>query len=477
MANVQVENGHVRIANDLYEALSYAPFSATQLKILHVLVRLTYGWKGGRSVRLSVPDLAARCDLRPLGGFRRALADLIANDVVFELDRPTGRRPALYAINKNFEEWGRFVVHPTRLECLFSEAPVAEDNVFLAFLARRRVTGQGQATGDHSPVSKSGSVPQEGHSTPYGSVTREGNETLEGAERLTNPPGSVDSPSWVGVLPTGVSHDARKPNNDETLQRRKAIEIQESQTTTATAIAPAASAAQASSSNSANSTVASPERDYAIGLTTALNQGITEHWGEQPNPVVYATALQVASELRAMGVDLGLARAAIVDWCRSSRKSEPPKTVSYLRAVIVEAHRAAEQRAFNAADPGVKVSSTNGDRGGSVRPIASLVAVDADREKRERALRERYEQRRREAGSRWASDPANAEAYRAIVAKANEHYAGFLERAFAQRARDIEVSQGCAERSGFPDFETWRAEHEHDPPDARQSSDDLRQPA
>ena len=44
MADVQLENGYTRIANELLEAIYSAGFTATQLNIIFVIIRNTYGF-------------------------------------------------------------------------------------------------------------------------------------------------------------------------------------------------------------------------------------------------------------------------------------------------------------------------------------------------------------------------------------------------------------------------------------------------
>jgi phage replication O-like protein O len=44
MANVQIENGYTKIANELLEAIIYKVNNAAWLKILFFLIRITYGY-------------------------------------------------------------------------------------------------------------------------------------------------------------------------------------------------------------------------------------------------------------------------------------------------------------------------------------------------------------------------------------------------------------------------------------------------
>ena len=44
MANPQIENGHVDIANDIAEVLAQTRISGTEWQIVWVILRKTYGW-------------------------------------------------------------------------------------------------------------------------------------------------------------------------------------------------------------------------------------------------------------------------------------------------------------------------------------------------------------------------------------------------------------------------------------------------
>lgn len=128
MADVQLEHGHVRIANRLYEALLDADFTATQFKILHGLIRLTYGWSK-KSVSISQAELAATIGLRPTGTFRAALRELVVEGVVLCLAQGVGHERATYSIQKDFTQWGRWTIHPERLAKRYGTRPQHRDDL------------------------------------------------------------------------------------------------------------------------------------------------------------------------------------------------------------------------------------------------------------------------------------------------------------------------------------------------------------
>ena len=116
MANVQPQYGHTQIANRILEAIIEGPFSDRQVKVLLVILRMTYGWKR-KSVRMTEIELAERAGVvrgqvkRAGSAFREDVALLIKNRVILRL--PTGRR-ALFAwgFQKNFERWDT-TAHPS----------------------------------------------------------------------------------------------------------------------------------------------------------------------------------------------------------------------------------------------------------------------------------------------------------------------------------------------------------------------------
>ncbi|MFM0724816.1 replication protein [Paraburkholderia strydomiana] len=62
-ASPQVEDGHIKIANELYDAVLNYPFTARQLKVLLAIVRKTYGFNKKRDdvsasqISACVPDV------------------------------------------------------------------------------------------------------------------------------------------------------------------------------------------------------------------------------------------------------------------------------------------------------------------------------------------------------------------------------------------------------------------------------------
>jgi len=97
----QVEDGHIKIANELFEAIMAFPFKQTTLRVLLAVLRKTYGY-GKKEDDLSASQIGAL-----LGDMKRqhittALNELAAMGVISK--RP-GRYGSLVGINKDYSRW------------------------------------------------------------------------------------------------------------------------------------------------------------------------------------------------------------------------------------------------------------------------------------------------------------------------------------------------------------------------------------
>lgn len=419
MADVQLEHGHLRLANALDEAITYAPFTGTQTKIVRVVVRLTYGWRR-RTVRASYQDLALRCGIQKVtGAFRRELDELLRERVVLRVEAGHGRTAALYAINKNFEDWGRLSVPASTIGALYGERPPSEDELL-------SVPSQGQSTEDDFDGD---SVPPEGQST-----------SIEGApEGHTTDPeyaleGHSPRPRGSQSVPQGVIVTGSKSNENGDFRPPKDIERQLIQ------------------NNNSNRTAGDEtgEQDYALRLTAAANGGIEKRWGEQPNPLNYGNSTQLAHDLVEMGVRLETATAAIAQVC-ATKKGEKPFGVEYFRNAIITAHRGDEQRDFERANP-VRLSE---ERGGNPVPMSAMAihqTYTPVAERSEFSVHQQYDAERAKASEAWASDPANVTQLTALMATAERENA-FLGPKWIARAAAVAIGQAA----GFPPFDAWRA--------------------
>lgn len=102
MAKPQVEHGHVRIANDLFEALCRAPLSGRQFRVALAVLRETYGWSRKCAVisqsRLSqVTGISHKPSLTAITG-------TLEDHKIIICEHRHGK-PTLFSVNKDYEQW------------------------------------------------------------------------------------------------------------------------------------------------------------------------------------------------------------------------------------------------------------------------------------------------------------------------------------------------------------------------------------
>ncbi|VFR33809.1 Replication protein O [plant metagenome] len=97
----QLEHGHLRIANELFDAITAHPFKQTTLRVLLAVLRKTYGY-GKKEDDLSASQLAALCGRMSRQHVTTALNELAALRVIH-------KRPGLYGcivgLNKDYAQW------------------------------------------------------------------------------------------------------------------------------------------------------------------------------------------------------------------------------------------------------------------------------------------------------------------------------------------------------------------------------------
>jgi phage replication O-like protein O len=101
LADVQLEHGYTRIANDILENLATIKLSPTQYRILFLVWRYTYGFKRKEhDLSLTFLSNATGCDKRQI---QRELKTLEEKKIIFQ-DIKTGSYRKI-SFNKNHEEW------------------------------------------------------------------------------------------------------------------------------------------------------------------------------------------------------------------------------------------------------------------------------------------------------------------------------------------------------------------------------------
>ncbi len=99
-ANPQVEDGYVQIANELIDAIISYPFKNSELKIVLVIIRKTYGWKKKKD-RLSFSQISklSRVSIRHT---KRVIKNLVLDNVILKEKIANNN---ILGLNKNYYSW------------------------------------------------------------------------------------------------------------------------------------------------------------------------------------------------------------------------------------------------------------------------------------------------------------------------------------------------------------------------------------
>lgn len=105
MASPQLENGFLQIANELYEAINRSHYSRVQLKIIHCVLRETYGRNKKKYSKISVAKISKIIDESP-SAISYSLKKLIDLNVINVIQNYSVNHSArVIGINKNYESW------------------------------------------------------------------------------------------------------------------------------------------------------------------------------------------------------------------------------------------------------------------------------------------------------------------------------------------------------------------------------------
>ena len=96
MANVQLENGYIRIANDIFDQLISREFTLKQHKIINLILRFSYGFNKKHAF-IDKKTFFELCGIYK-GDIASDLKYLCINKVIFVEGN-------FYKINKNYDEW------------------------------------------------------------------------------------------------------------------------------------------------------------------------------------------------------------------------------------------------------------------------------------------------------------------------------------------------------------------------------------
>lgn len=103
MASPQLEHGYVRIANELFERIIQADLGRNEVRLMLLIVRLSYGMQSRRTV-LTGAIIGEHLGINR-GNARKCLDSLIDMRLVYCDRLPVGPNPGVYRINKNWEDW------------------------------------------------------------------------------------------------------------------------------------------------------------------------------------------------------------------------------------------------------------------------------------------------------------------------------------------------------------------------------------
>lgn len=103
MENLQLENGFMRIANEIVDELFKLPLNSTDQKVIWCVLRYTFGFNR-KSHRLSASFIAqwSNCDLRSV---KRALRKLQENKIIICMNSEKKGVTAELMFNKNVRQW------------------------------------------------------------------------------------------------------------------------------------------------------------------------------------------------------------------------------------------------------------------------------------------------------------------------------------------------------------------------------------
>ena len=99
-ANPQVEDGYIQIANELMDAIISYPFKNSELKIVLVIIRKTYGWKKKKD-RLSFSQISklSRVSIRHT---KRVIKSMVLDNVILKEKIANNN---ILGLNKDYYSW------------------------------------------------------------------------------------------------------------------------------------------------------------------------------------------------------------------------------------------------------------------------------------------------------------------------------------------------------------------------------------
>jgi phage replication O-like protein O len=103
MASPQKENGHIRIANELYEKILVSNFTKRELKIILAIIRFTYGFNR-KEWELSVRFISKATGIE-FQHISNSITSLIDKNVIMISESSTHKQGRIIKLNKDYETW------------------------------------------------------------------------------------------------------------------------------------------------------------------------------------------------------------------------------------------------------------------------------------------------------------------------------------------------------------------------------------
>jgi len=105
MANPQIENGYTKIANELLDAIGFTEVSGQKLRLLFIVIRLTYGFNR-KSTPISISDFTKYTGISNTTRISQITNKLEDSNFISIQRRPG--KTKVYAINKDYTQWTGF---------------------------------------------------------------------------------------------------------------------------------------------------------------------------------------------------------------------------------------------------------------------------------------------------------------------------------------------------------------------------------
>lgn len=103
MASPQTENGHIRIARELWEAIMKAGFTARERSVIDAFIRESYGWQR-KEAKFSASLVTFWTDMDRCNA-RKTMAALLTKNVLICVSESVGSAQGTYMLNKDYTSW------------------------------------------------------------------------------------------------------------------------------------------------------------------------------------------------------------------------------------------------------------------------------------------------------------------------------------------------------------------------------------